>query len=317
MAVFRLPAWPWESTVVRLEGRGMAEPGHVELVFRGQKVVRDRALVMAIVNRTPDSFYDQGATFAERAAHEAIRRVVADGADVIDIGGVRAEAGDDVNVREEIDRVVPIVQWIRAEFPELIISADTWRSEVGDAVCRAGAHILNDNWAAADPEILDVAAQYGAGYVCTHTGEQEPRSVPRRHHYDDVVATIIEHTTQLAEAAIAKGVPRDGLLIDPTLGILYGKDTQYNIDILRGVRSLADTGWPVLIALSNKDFLGEILDADTHDRVPGTLAATALAAADGAVMFRAHEVRATRQVLEMVGTIKGSRPPARRYEWTS
>jgi dihydropteroate synthase len=183
-------------------------------------------------------------------------------------------------------------------------------------VCQAGAHILNDNFAAADPEILDVAAQYGAGYICTHIGEQEPWSIPRRHHYDDVVATVIERTTRLAESAVAKGVPREGILIDPTLGILYGKDTQYNIDILRGVRRMVDTGWPVLIALSNKDFLGEILDADTHDRVAGTLAASVLAAADGAVMFRAHEVRATRHILEMVATIKGGRPPARRYEWT-
>ncbi|HEX3784799.1 MAG TPA: dihydropteroate synthase [Pseudonocardiaceae bacterium] len=293
----------------------MTEPGHVELVFRGQKVVRDRALVMAILNRSRDSFYDQGATFAEQDAQQAIRRIVADGADVIDIGGIRAEAGDEVGVREEIDRVVPTVRWIREIFPEVIVSVDTWRGEVADAVCRAGAHILNDNFAGADPEILDVAAQYGAGYVCTHIGEQEPWSVPRRHQYDDVVASVIEHTTRLAESAVAKGVPREGVLIDPTLGILYGKDTQYNIDLLRGVRSLVDTGWPVLIALSNKDFLGEILDADTHDRVPGTLAATALAAADGAVMFRGHEVRATRQVLEMVGTIKGSRPPARLYEW--
>lgn len=295
----------------------MTDPGHVELEFRGQKVVRDRALVMAILNRTRDSFYDQGATFAEEAAQDAVRRMVADGADVIDIGGVRAEKGVDVSVTEEIDRVTPVVAWIRANFPELVVSVDTWRSEVADAVCRAGAHIVNDNYAAADPEILDVAAQYGAGYICTHVGEQAPWSVPHQHHYDDVVATVIERTTRLAETAVAKGVPRSGLMIDPTLGILYGKDTQYNIDILRGVRSLVDTGWPVLVALSNKDFLGEILDADTHDRVPGTLAATVLAAADGAAMFRAHEVRATRQVLEMTGTIKGSRPPARRYEWTS
>ena len=295
----------------------MTLPDRVELTFRGQRIVRDRALVMAILNRSRDSFYDQGATFTEDAAREAVRRIVAEGADVVDIGAIRAEAGDAVSVREEIGRVVPTIRWIREEFPGLIISVDTWRSEVADAVCEAGAHILNDNFAAADPAILDVAAQYGVGYICTHIGDQEPWSIPRRHHYDDVVAAVIEHTTRLAEAAVAKGVPREGIMIDPTLGILYGKDTQYNIDLLQGVRRLVGTGWPVLIALSHKDFLGEILDADTHERLAGTLAATALAAADGAVMFRGHEVRETRQVLEMVATIKGSRPPARRYEWTS
>ncbi|WP_130343741.1 dihydropteroate synthase [Herbihabitans rhizosphaerae] len=288
----------------------------VELVFRGRRVLRDRPFVMAIVNRTTDSFYDQGATFGEQAAQEAIRKAVADGADVVDLGGVRAEAGPEVSGAEEVARITPIVRWARETFPDLLISVDTWRSEVGAAACQAGADIVNDSWAAADPELMDAAAQYGAGYICTHTGGQEPRSIPRRPQYDDVVETVIAETTKLAELAVGKGVPSEGILIDPTLGILYGKDTAYNVEILRHVPRLVATGWPVLIALSNKDFLGEILDAELRDRVPGTLAATALAAADGAAMFRAHEVYATKQVLELTATIKGTRPPARTYQWT-
>lgn len=290
-------------------------PEPIDLVFRGVSVVRNRALIMAIINRTTDSFYDRGATFAENAARDAIHRVVANGADVIDIGGVRAEAGPEVTTSEEIDRIVPVIRWAHEAYPEMIISVDTWRAEVGDAACRAGAHIINDSWAAADPELLDVAAKYGAGFICTHTAGRQPRSVPVRPHYDDVVATVVEETTQLAELAESKGVPHDGILIDPTYGILYGKDTEYNVALLRGVSAFVETGWPVLVAISNKDFIGEILDAELGDRVAGTLAATAFAANAGAAIFRAHEVRETRHVVEMIATIKGTRPPARVFEW--
>lgn len=287
----------------------------VDVVFRGRRVVRDRALVMAIVNRTPDSFYDQGATFAEDAARAAIHQAVLDGADVIDIGGVRAESGPEVSGGEEIDRVVPAVEWARKTYPDLVISIDTWRNEVGEAACQVGADLINDSWAAADPELVNVAARYGAGYICTHTSGQQPRSEPVRPHYNDVVATVIEETTRMAELAAAKGVPREGIFIDPTLGILYGKDTEYNVTLLRHVRTFAETGWPVLIAISNKDFIGEILDADLEDRVVGTLAATAFAAQAGASMFRAHQVRETRHVLEMIAAINGDRPSAKPFQW--
>ncbi|WP_020666078.1 dihydropteroate synthase [Amycolatopsis nigrescens] len=293
------------------------DPTEVDLVFRGRKVVRDRALIMAIINRTTDSFFDQGATFGEEEAQNAISRAVAAGADVIDIGGVRAEAGPEVSTGEEIDRVAPVVQWARETYPDLFISVDTWRREVGEEVCRVGADIINDSWAAAEPELMDVAAKYGTGYICTHTGGQAPRTVPVRPRYEDVVATVVEETVRLAELAAAKGVPRGGILIDPTLGILYGKDTDYNVTLLRHVRAFVDTGWPVLMAISNKDFIGEILDADLEDRMVGTLAATAYAANAGAVMFRAHHVRETRQVAEMIATINGSRPPSRPYQWTA
>lgn len=288
----------------------------VELILRGRHVQRDRALVMAIINRTTDSFYDQGATFAEQTARDAISQAVADGADVVDIGGVRAEAGPEVSASEEVSRIVPVVEWARETFPDLLISIDTWRAKVGDAACRAGADIINDSWAASDPELMDVAATYHAGYICTHTNGQQPRSIPMRPHYDDVVAAVIDATTQLAESAVAKGVPKEGVLIDPTLGILYGKDTAYNVALLRGVSAFVQTGWPVLVAISNKDFIGEILDAELNDRVAGTLAATAFAANAGAAMFRAHQVRETRHVVEMIGTINGTRPPARQFDWT-
>ncbi|MEV5701767.1 dihydropteroate synthase [Streptomyces anthocyanicus] len=284
----------------------------VDLEFRGRRVVGDRPLVMAIVNRTPDSFYDRGATFAAEAARSAIARAVAEGADMIDLGGVTASPGAEVTAAEEVARVVPLVEWARDRYPDLLISIDTWRHEVGDAACRAGADILNDAWAAADPKLIEVAADHGAGYVCTHTGGRTPRAEPFRPDYPEVVAAVRTSVVELAERAEAAGVPRGGILIDATG---YGKNTADHLLLLRSLREFTRTGWPVLIALSNKSFVGEMLDVELEDRLAGTLAATAIAARDGAAVFRAHQVRPTRHVVEMAAGINGSRPPARTSTW--
>ncbi|SFI56133.1 dihydropteroate synthase [Amycolatopsis sacchari] len=281
----------------------------VELEFRGRPLVRDRALVMAIVNRTPDSFYDRGASFEDERALATVDRVVAEGADIVDIGGVKAGPGQEVDVAEEIRRVVPFVAEVRRRHPDLVISVDTWRHEVGRPACEAGADLLNDTWAGADPELAEVAAEFGAGYVCSHTGGAAPRTRPFRVHYDDLVREVVEETTRRAEEVVALGVPRRGVLIDPTHD--FGKNTWHSLALLRHAATLAETGWPVLMALSNKDFVGETLGVELTERLDGTLAATALAARDGAAVFRVHEVRQTRRVLEMVAAIDGHRPPAR------
>jgi dihydropteroate synthase len=283
-----------------------------DLVIRGRRPVRDRALVMAIVNRTPDSFYDQGATFDDEPAKAAIDRAVAEGADMIDIGGVAASPGDDVDVEEEIRRVVPTVEYIRERYPDIVISIDTWRHEVGAAACRAGADLMNDAWAGFDPKLIDVAAEYGAGYVCTHTGGREPRAVPVRPDYDDVVSAVLDYTVQLAELAESRGVPREGILIDATG---FGKNTVDHLKLLRAVPRFVDTGWPVLMALSNKTFVGETLGVGLGERLAGTLAATTIAAQAGARVFRAHEVEPTRHALEIVASVFHGRPPARPSEW--
>lgn len=280
------------------------------LSFRGKRVTRNGALVMAIVNRTRDSFFDQGSTFSENSAKDAIGRAVTNGADIVDIGGVRAGSeGEDVTADEEAARVLPLVAWARERWPDIVISVDTWRHEVGRQVCEAGADLINDTWAGTDPQLVEVAAEFGAGYVCSHTGGLPPRTDPQRPFYADVVADVIETTTAAAERAVALGVPRDGILIDPTFD--FGKNTWHSLELLRHTSSLVETGWPVLIALSHKDFIGETLDAPVEDRGPGTLAATAVAALANAAVFRAHDVRGTRQVLDMVATIQGIRPPAR------
>jgi len=280
----------------------------VTLHLRRRTFATDDLLVMAIVNRTPDSFYDRGATYDDEPALAAVDRAVANGADIVDIGGVKAGPGDDVDVAEEVRRVAPFVAAVRDRHPSLVISVDTWRSEVADACLSAGADVVNDAWGGVDPEIPAVAAAHGAAVVCTHAGGATPRTRPHRVGYDDVVADVIETTTALAERAVSLGVGAQSVLIDP--GHDFGKNTYHSLDVTRRLGDLVATGWPVLVSLSNKDFVGETLDRPVPERLIGTLATTAVSAWLGARVFRAHNVAETRQVLDMVATIRGTRPPA-------
>jgi dihydropteroate synthase len=275
----------------------------------GKPVPSDRALVMAIVNRTPDSFYDKGATFSDAAAMARVARAVAEGADLVDIGGVKAGPGDEVDAAEEIRRVVPFVAAIRERFPDLLISVDTWRSGVARAAVAEGANLINDTWAGADLDLADVAAQLGVGIVCSHTGGARPRTRPHRVRYADVVTEVTETVVQAAQRAAQAGVATDSILIDPTHD--FGKNTYHGLALLRAIDVLVKTGWPVLMALSNKDFIGETLGVGLSERLEGTLAATAWSAAAGARVFRVHEVAATRRVVDMIAAIQGIRPPAR------
>jgi dihydropteroate synthase len=282
----------------------------VVIRFGAREPAQDRALVMAIVNRTPDSFYDRGATFADSDAMARVDAAIADGADIIDIGGVKAGPGPEVDVAEEVRRVVPFVAAVRARHPDVVISVDTWRGEVGRLAVAEGADLLNDTWAGADPTLGEVAAAAGAGMVCSHTGGAVPRRRPHRVRYADVVADVLADVCGQAERLVGLGVPREGILIDPTHD--FGKNTFHGLTLLRRCDELVASGWPVLMALSNKDFVGEALGvAEVTDRLEGTLAATALSAAAGARVFRVHEVAATRRTLDMVATVLGTRPPAR------
>jgi dihydropteroate synthase len=272
----------------------------------GQRAYDDAALlVMAIVNRTPDSFFDKGATFGMDQALARVEQAIAEGADIIDVGGVKAGPGDYVDPAEEMRRTAHLVAAIRAAHPEAVISVDTWRAEVAEAVCRLGCDLINDAWGGTEPAIFDVAAAYGVGIVCTHAGGLPPRTRPHRVGYDDVVADVVAVTTGLAERAISAGVRRDGVLIDP--GHDFGKNSRHSLEVTRRLGELVDTGWPVLVSLSRKDFLGEVLDLPPTERLEGTLAATAVSAWLGARVFRAHDVAATRRVLDVVSAIRGDR----------
>ena len=264
---------------------------------------------MAIVNRTPDSFYRPGTTWDEGAALVGVPAAVAEGADILDVGGVPAKPGPEVTVTEEIRRVVPFVASVRAVYPDLVISVDTWRHEPARAVCEAGADLLNDTWSGWDPKLADVAAEFGAGLVCSHVGTLTPRTRPFRPFFTDVMADVIDRVLGLAERARRAGVDPARIVIDPAHD--FGKNTWHSLELTRRLGELTATGWPVLLSASRKDFVGETLGAPVEDRLAGTLAVTAVGAWLGVRVFRAHDVRATRQALDMVAAIRGDLPPAR------
>jgi dihydropteroate synthase len=269
---------------------------------------------MGVVNRTDDSFFAGNRHADLDAAMRALRLAVEDGADIVDVGGVRAgQEGAPVSVAEEIDRVVPFLEGARAAYPDVVLSLDTWRAEVARAAAPAGIDLVNDTWAGHDPELVRTAAELGAGVVVSHTGGLPPRTDPVDMSYGtdplDVVRDVIVTLRRGAETASATGIPRERILVDPTLD--FGKTTAHSIEVLRHTADVVALGYPVLQALSRKDFVGESLDLPADERLEGTLAATAVAGWLGATVFRTHDVRATRRLVDMVATIRGDRAPRR------
>jgi dihydropteroate synthase len=302
--------------------RAGVPPAGVPLRLRGRVLAPGRAAVMAVVNRTPDSFYAAARAADDDAALVAVARAVSQGADLVDIGGIRAGRGPAVGPQEEIDRVVPLIGRVREAFPDLPISVDTWRAEVAEEAAAAGADLINDTWAGHDPELVLVAARRGVGVVCSHTGGLTPRTDPLRPEYhlgsdqgdapdplDGVLQDVVRTVRAAAERAVAAGTDPASVLVDPTHD--FGKTTWHSVHLTRRTADLVALGYPVLMALSRKDFVGESLDLPVDERLEGTLAATAVAAWQGAAVFRAHDVLATRRVVEMVAVLRGERLPAR------
>jgi dihydropteroate synthase len=275
---------------------------------RGRLELGRRAAIMGIVNRTPDSFYDRGATFALETALDHARRLLDEGADILDVGGIKGGPGAEVTVAEEIDRVVPFIEALREERPDALLSVDTFRAPVADVALTAGADIVNDVTGLHDPELLDVVVARDAGYVAMHHGGR-PRTRPHRRTYlPDVTTRVVAHCAALTERAIAAGVPRDRLLVDP--GHDFQKTTHHSLELTRRLPELAALGFGVLVALSNKDFIGETLDAPLDGRVDGSLAAAVFSLLRGAHVLRVHEVARTRDAVRMTETLLGRRPPA-------
>ena len=265
-----------------------------------------RVAVMAILNRTPDSFYDRGATFGFEAALAAAERALAEGADWLDVGGVKAGPGPPVTEAEELDRVLPLVEALR-ERSDAVISVDTFRAGVARRALAAGADVVNDPSGLHDPRVAEVAAEAGAGLVVMHTGGP-PRTRPHRPAYADVVAEVRAFLADRAALARQRGVPAERLIVDP--GHDFHKNTFHSLELTRRLGELTGLGHPVLVALSNKDFVGETLDVGLDQRLEGSLAAVAFSVAAGAGIVRVHEVQPTVRVVRMVEAILGRRPPA-------
>jgi dihydropteroate synthase len=261
--------------------------------------ITSRALVMGICNRTPDSFFDKGEHFAFERFLARAEAIVTEGAEVIDVGGVKAGPGPEVTESEELDRVVPAIEEIRKRF-DLCISVDTWRASVAREAFAAGAVLGNDISGFVDARYLEAAAAAGASVVATHIRLQ-PRVPDPEPHYDDLVGEVAAFLLDRARRAEAAGIPANGVILDA--GLDLGKTASQSLELLRASDRLAGLGYPLLLSASNKRFLGDTLGLEVTERADASLASAALGIARGCRLVRAHDVGATvkaRDVLEAV-----------------
>jgi dihydropteroate synthase len=261
---------------------------------------------MAVVNRTPDSFFDRGKTFALDHAVAAALTAVEQGADWIDIGGVKFAPGPEIPADEELDRVLPVVEAI-ATASDVVISVDTFRPEVAAAAIAAGASVVNDTTGIHDPAMARIVAESDAHLVITHS-LAKPRTVYPRPQYDDVVADVVAFLSSRVELALSLGVREDRIMIDP--GHDLNKNTLHSLEITRRFDEIAALGLPALAAVSNKDFIGESLDRERGERLEGSLVAASACALLGARIVRMHNVPESVQAIRMTEAILGLREPA-------
>ncbi|MGP9538435.1 dihydropteroate synthase [Brachybacterium sp. AOP43-C2-M15] len=267
-----------------------------------------RVLVMGIVNRTRDSFFDEGRTWELEAAVAAGLAAAEDGADLIDVGGVKFAPGEPLPVAEEIARVVPVVAALRRELPaHVLLSVDTFHAAVARAAVDVGADLINDTTGLSDPEMAPAVAATGASLVLTHSVAR-PRQPCPRPRYDDVVTEVRDFLAARLERALEAGVPRERIVLDP--GPDLNKSTEQTLDVLRGWDEYTAFDLPLLAALSRKDFVGEALGLPKEERLEGSLAAAAWAMRLGARILRVHDVRATVRMVRMLEVLAGWREPA-------
>ncbi len=252
---------------------GSASRAHRACCELGKQLVpAQSALIMGIVNRTPDSFFRPGLTWDESAAMERVHQVIAEGADIVDVGGVPAAPGAQVDAAEEIRRTAGFIGAVRAAYPDIVISVDTWRHEIRPSCLRGGRRpasttagaVSTSGWPTWPPSSEP-------GWSARMSGRQRPRTRPFRVAYADVMADVLDQTQRLARRAIEAGVEPERIIIDAAHD--FGKNTWHSLEVTRRLDEMTETGWPVLVSLSNKDFVGETLNLPPEQRLPGTLAA--------------------------------------------
>ena len=259
--------------------------------------------IMGVLNRTPDSFSDGGRFTGLDAALAQVERMVREGADLLDVGGESTRPGaDGVSVQEELDRVLPLMEGIRARFPTPI-SIDTSKPEVMRAAAAAGAAMINDVYALRRPGALEAAVASGVSLCLMHM-QGEPRTMQREPHYGDVTLEVKAFLQDRAQAALDAGVPRDRILLDPGFG--FGKNLQHNLMLLRRLPELAALGYPLLVGLSRKSMIGTLLGGKSvEERMQGSVAAALVAVQNGASIVRVHDVGPTLEALRVMSAIRG------------
>jgi dihydropteroate synthase len=267
----------------------------------------ERTLVMGIVNVTPDSFSDGGMFADADAAVKHGLQLLEEGADVLDVGGESTRPGSDpVGEDEELARVLPVVEGLRREAPEAVLSVDTRKAAVASEALATGADVVNDVGAGADPRMLGVVESARAGMVMMHM-QGEPKTMQSEPRYGDVVSEVRSFLAERLSGAVAAGIGRDRLCIDPGIG--FGKNLQHNLALLRSIGSFRELGVPVLVGVSRKRFVGDLSGAgDPAQRLEGSVAAAVWCASQGVEILRVHDVGSTVRALRVVDAIARERP---------
>lgn len=262
--------------------------------------------VMAVINRTPDSFYDAGSTFGLDAAVSSALQAVQAGAHWVDIGGVPFSPGPELPWQEEAERIVPVIRAVR-EHSDVVISADTFLPEVAQAAIDAGADAINDTTGLAYPQLAEVVARNNVHLVLTHS-LAKPRTIYPHPHYQDVVAEVRDYLEQKVQLALDAGIDASKIIIDP--GHDLNKNTRHTLDITANFEAIAELGYPALAAVSNKDFIGETLDLPKPERLVGSMVAATMCIMGGARIIRMHNIVESVQTVRLIEAAQGWRDPA-------
>jgi len=276
---------------------------HFKFRIKGGEIeLGKRTLVMGVLNVTPDSFSDGGLYFDKQLAIDRALQMVEEGADIIDIGGESTRPfSDPVPLEEELRRVIPVIEAIAPKVA-IPISIDTYKAKVASEALQAGASIVNDiSGLRFDPDLARVVSENGAGLILMHI-KGTPKTMQLDPHYEDVILEIKEYLKESIKKAESEGVHPDSIVIDPGIG--FGKKLDHNLEIFRRLRELEELGKPILVGPSRKSFIGEILGVPVSERLYGTLGAVAYCALKGVHIVRVHDVKAVRQVLDIIDAIE-------------
>ena len=275
-----------------------------QLTARGLTIQVDRPMIMAVINATPDSFSDAGAYSSIEARMERTREVLEQGADILDVGGQSAITGvPEISEEEEIDRITPVIDWIRAN-SSAVISVDTYRPKVARAALAAGAHIINDISGLLYPEVADVVHEFGAGYILMHNRGRPKVRLTEPNMYENVMDDVLEFMDDRIEKLAAAGVGMQQLILDP--GPDFSKTPAQTVEVLKDLGRLVSCGQPVLLPVSRKDFIGAITGRPPRERLAGTLAAIAhTLTLTRAGIYRVHDIQDVRNFLDVWDVLQG------------
>ncbi len=289
---------------------------HFKINYKGKFLnLGEKTAIMGILNVTPDSFSDGGEFFHVEKAVEKAAQMLEEGANIIDIGGESTRPGaKPVSEEEELKRVIPVIKQIRKELGDnFFISIDTYKSKVAKAALEEGADIVNDiSGLSFDEHMIDVIKEFDCPVIVNHI-KGTPQNMQKNVYYDDVVREIIEFLNKQISIALEKGIRKDRFIIDPGIG--FGKNVEHNIEIIKRLKEFKILGFPILVGISRKSFIGKVLknllgmerEPSPKDRLYGGLAATAIAVLNGAHIVRTHDVKQTNEFLTMLDTIRGYR----------